>query len=453
MRKLCTMLAALFFFLFPIGHSVAQSPAAVTLVRAGHLLDPKTGNVLSPAAVLIEKGKIKEVGSPTQLQAHAPGATTIDLGTATLLPGLIDSHTHLLIDIIVPPEAEIARHSNGEFAPGLLLAIVESPTKRELLGAQLAREDLESGFTTVRNLGHSGVDGDAALRDAINAGRVPGPRILASGRKLMALGSYIQGLNPAVAQAIMQQEFLPIDGTDRARDAVRQNVFYNVDLIKVTVGEDISPRELIAVVEEAHHQHLKVAVHAIDAASIQTAVEAGVDSIEHGNKVTNEQLKQMRDKGIFLDMTPTFYGSFFMKITEPSLVMSPSFHSSNAASDARAQKHYDDLVARVLKSGVKFAAGSDMCWFYPGKTRGQASAATFVNLRDAGMPPLDVIRAITVNAAEMLGWQDRIGSVEPGKFADLVAVAGDPIANISELERVRFVMKDGQVVRNDLASH
>ncbi len=453
MRKLCTMLAALFFLLFPIGHIVAQSPAAVTLVRAGHLLDPKTGNVLSPAAVLIEKGKIKEVGSPTQLQAHAPGATTIDLGTATLLPGLIDSHTHLLIDIIVPPEAEIARHSNGEFAPGLLLAIVESPTKRELLGAQLAREDLESGFTTVRNLGHSGVDGDAALRDAINAGRVPGPRILASGRKLMALGSYIQGLNPAVAQAIMQQEFLPIDGTDRARDAVRQNVFYNVDLIKVTVGEDISPRELIAVVEEAHHQHLKVAVHAIDAASIQTAVEAGVDSIEHGNKVTNEQLKQMRDKGIFLDMTPTFYGSFFMKITEPSLVMSPSFHSSNAASDARAQKHYDDLVARVLKSGVKFAAGSDMCWFYPGKTRGQASAATFVNLRDAGMPPLDVIRAITVNAAEMLGWQDRIGSVEPGKFADLVAVAGDPIANISELERVRFVMKDGQVVRNDLASH
>jgi imidazolonepropionase-like amidohydrolase len=453
MRKLCTMLAALFFLLFSIGQIVAQSPAAVTLVRAGHLLDPKTGNVLSPAAVLIEKGKIKEVGSPAQLQAHALGATTIDLGTATLLPGLIDSHTHLLIDIIVPPEAEIARHSNGEFAPGLLLAIVESPTKRVLLGAQLAREDLESGFTTVRNLGHSGIDGDAVLRDAINAGRVPGPRILASGRKLMALGSYIQGLNPAVAQAIMQQEFLPIDGPDRARDAVLQNVFYNVDLIKVTVGEDISPRELIAVVEEAHRQHLKVAVHAIDTASIQTAVEAGVDSIEHGNKVTNEQLMQMRDKGIFLDLTPTFYGSFFMKITEPSIVMSPSFHSSNAASDARAQKHYDDLVSRVLKSGVKFAAGSDMCWFYPGKTRGQASAATFVHLRDAGMPPLDVIRAITVNAAEMLGWQDRIGSVEPGKFADLVAVAGDPIANISELERVRFVMKDGQVVRNDLASH
>jgi len=417
------------------------------------MLDPRTGQVLSPAAVLIENGKIKEVGSPTQVQAHAPGVKTIDLGSSTLLPGLIDSHTHLLLDIIVPPEAEIARHFNGEFAPGLLLAVVESPTKRVLLGAQLAREDLESGFTTIRNLGHSGIDGDAALRDAINAGRVPGPRILASGRKVIALDSYLQSLNPAVAQAIVEQEFLMIDSPERARHAVLQNVFYNVDLIKVTVGDAISPLELTAMVEEAHREHLKVAAHAVDIASIQTAIEAGADSIEHGNKVTDEQLKQMRDKGIFLDLTPTWYGNFFMKITEPSIVMSSAFHSSNASSDARVQKQYDELVPRVLKSGVKFAAGSDMCWFYPGKTRGEASAAAFVNLRAAGMPPLDVIRAITVNAAQMLGWQDRIGSIEPGKFADLVAVAGDPIADITEIERVRFVMKDGQVVRNDLTSH
>jgi imidazolonepropionase-like amidohydrolase len=417
------------------------------------MLDPRTGQVLSPAAVLIENGKIKEVGSPTQVQAHAPGVKTIDLGSSTLLPGLIDSHTHLLLDIIVPPEAEIARHFNGEFAPGLLLAVVESPTRRVLLGAQLAREDLESGFTTVRNLGHSGIDGDAALRDAINAGRVPGPRILASGRKVIALDSYLQSLNPAVAQAIVEQEFLTIDSPERARQAVLQNVFYNVDLIKVTVGDGISPLELTAMVEEAHREHLKVAAHAVDTASIQTAIEAGADSIEHGNKVTDEQLKQMRDKGIFLDLTPTWYGNFFMKITEPSIVMSSAFHSSNASSDARVQKQYDELVPRVLKSGVKFAAGSDMCWFYPGKTRGEASAATFVNLRAAGMPALDVIRAITVNAAEMLGWQDRIGSIEPGKFADLVAVAGDPIADITEIERVRFVMKGGQVVRNDLTSH
>jgi len=454
MPKLVKLLAALFWILLLTSQLAAQSYPQVILVKASRLLDPRTGNVLSPVEVLIENGKIKEVGSPSQVQAHAPaGVKTIDLGSATLLPGLIDSHTHLLLDVIVPPEAESARHLNGDFAPGLLLAILESPSERVLRGAELAREDLESGFTTVRNLGHSGIDGDVVLRDAINAGRVPGPRILASGRKLMALGSYLQGLNPAIAEAIMQQEFLPIDSPDRARQAVRQNVFYNVDLIKVTVGGDISVPELTAVVEETHRQHLKVAVHAIDTASIQTAIDSGADSIEHGNDVTDEQLKAMHDKGVFIDITPTFWGGLFTKISEPTIVMSPAMKSELAASDDRRRQKAATFTQRVLKSGVKFAAGSDMCWFYPGKTRGQASATIFANLRDAGMPALDIIRAVTTSAAEMLSWQDRVGAVEPGKFADLVAVAGDPISDITELERVRFVMKDGQVIRNDLASH
>jgi imidazolonepropionase-like amidohydrolase len=209
MRNFFTLLAALFFVVFSTGQVAAQAPASVTLVKPGRLLDPRTGNVLSPAAVLIEGGKIKEIGPPSQVQAHAPaGAKTIDLGTATLLPGLIDSHTHLLLDAIVPPEAERARHWNGDFAPALLLAIVESPIKRAFLGAQMAREDLESGFTTVRNLGHSGIDGDTELRDAINAGRIPGPRILASARKLITRGEYVQNLNPALAESILKQEFL-----------------------------------------------------------------------------------------------------------------------------------------------------------------------------------------------------------------------------------------------------
>jgi imidazolonepropionase-like amidohydrolase len=201
-NRIFLLLAASFFALFSTGQLAAQSPALVTLVKAARLLDPRTGNVLSPAAVLIENGKIKEVGSPSRVQADAPaGVKTIDLGSATLLPGLIDPHTHLLLDVIVPAEAEIPRRFNGEFVPGLLLAIVESPSKRVLLGAQLAREDLESGFTTVRNVGHSGIDGDVALRDAINAGRVPGPRILASGRKLaqQSKNGYVQSLNPALA--------------------------------------------------------------------------------------------------------------------------------------------------------------------------------------------------------------------------------------------------------------
>ena len=431
----------------------AQSPAVVILVKASRLLDPRTGNVLSPAAVLIEDGKIKEVGSPSQLQAHAPaGVKTVDLGSATLLPGLIDSHTHLLLDVVAPAEAERARRWNGSFAPGQLLAIVESPSKRVLLGAQMAREDLEGGITTVRNLGHSGIDGDVELRDAINAGRLVGPRILASGRKLITRGSYLQSLNPALSDAILNQEFLFIDGADRAREAVRRNEFQNVDVIKVTADENLTVPELAAAIEEAHRNHLKVAVHAVDKTSIQTAIDAGADSIEHGNEVTDEQLKQMRDKGMFLDLTPTSYDGFLRKIAEQMVVISAASRAAYASSAPSLKQQYDQLVARVLRSGVKFAAGSDMCWFYPGKTRGEASTAAFVNLRAAGMPSLDVIRAITSKAAEMLGWQDRIGSVDPGKFADLIAVAGDPVVDITELQRIKFVMKNGDVIKNDFAS-
>lgn len=471
--QLLFLLGSLVFGGVPV---MAQPPADAILVKAAHLLDPRTGKLLSPAAVLIENDKIKAVDIPANVQAP-PGARILDLGNATLLPGLIDSHTHLLVDVILPAEAERARRYNGTFVLDLLLAIVESPSKRVLLGAQHAREYLESGITTVRNLGHSGIDGDTELRDAINAGRVPGPRILASGRKLITRASYVQSLNPALADAILQQEFLLIDGADRAQQAVRQNEFQGVDVIKVTADENLTVAELAAVVEEAHRVHLKVAVHAVDRTSIQTAIDAGADSIEHGNEITDEQLKQMRDKAMFFDFTPTSYGPFFTRIFEGTVAESLTLRAARLEADERDRQRYNELAQRVLKSGfhggfeasddqrynslvhrvltsgVKFAAGTDMCWHYPGKTCGQASTSRFPTLHDAGMPSLDVIRAITTNAAEMLGWQDRVGAVEPGKYADIVAVSGDPVADITELERVRFVMKGGQVVRNALSSH
>jgi imidazolonepropionase-like amidohydrolase len=204
------------------------------------------------------------------------------------------------------------------------------------------------------------------------------------------------------------------------------NVFYNVDHIKIAVGDGISPLELTAMVEQPHREHLEVAAHAVDTGRLQTAIEAGADSIEQGNKVTDEQWNHMRDKGIFLDLVPTCYGNFFMKITAPSIVMPSSFTSSNASPDARAHKRYDELVPRVLKSRVKFAAGSDMCWGHPGKTRAEASAAILVKRRAAGMPAPGAIRAITVNAAEMLGWQDRVGSIESGNLLISICDEGRP---------------------------
>jgi imidazolonepropionase-like amidohydrolase len=434
------------------GRDEAGNDRAI-VVKAGRLLDPRTGNVLSPVAILIEDGTFKEVGSPAHVEADAPGGTTaLDLGTATLLPGLIDSHTHLLLDVIVPTEEEASRRDNGDFVPGLLLAIAGmSPSERVLLGAKLAREDLESGFTTVRNLGHSGVDGDVALRNAINAGRVSGPRVLAAGRKLIAPGSYVGNLNPAVADAIVRQEFFPLEGPDSARRAVRENVFYGVDVIKITSEDDLTLGEMTAAVEEAHHRGLKVAVHAFTPTTIQMAIDAGADSIEHGDGVTDAELEAMRRKGIFIDVTETFYGGRFANL-ETGLVVSQKSRDKAAKRVAKRRAETASLIQRILRSGVKFAAGSDMCWFYPGKTRGEASATLFPALRDAGMPPLELVRAVTVNAAELLGWHDRVGAVEPGKLADLVAVAGDPIADVSELERVRFVMKGGRVVKDELTA-
>jgi imidazolonepropionase-like amidohydrolase len=428
-------------------------PLRLTFVRAGRLVDPRMGNVLAPVGVLIQDGTIKDVGPPERVRAGAPdGVETFDLGGATLLPGLIDSHTHLLLDVTEPMEVETNRRYNGDFSAGLLLAVAgTTPSARVLLGARLAREDLEAGFTTVRNLGHSGIDGDTSLRDAINAGSVPGPRMLAAGRKIVSAGAvYMANLNPALAEPILEQEFLRVTGTDSARRAVREDTLYGVDVIKVSTEDDLSVAELTAVVEEAHHYHLKVAVHAFPPSTIQKVIDSGADSLEHGDGVTDAQLEAMRKKGIFFDITETFFAGRFDNILA-GIVSSPPGPGRAARREKREQETRS-LIARILKSGVKFAAGSDMCWYYPGRTRGQASATMFAALADAGMPPLAVLRAVTVNAAEMLGWQDKVGAVEPGKFADLVAVAGDPLADPTELERVRFVMKAGKVVRNDLGS-
>jgi imidazolonepropionase-like amidohydrolase len=422
----------------------AEPHTGTILLKAARMLDVRTGKYVSNAGVLVENDKIKEVGPLAQVQVHAPkGATVIDLGTATLLPGLVDCHAHLLTSGTSISSQEIILNA----AAGM------SPTARVLMGAHNAREDLEGGFTTVRVVGHSGIDGDVSLREAINAGWLPGPRIQAAARKLTPPGGQALQLNPAVADTIVDQEFLQVGSADEGRKAVRENLLYGADLIKVVADDNnrfITPEEMKAIVEEAHRAKVKVAVHATTVTGIQTAIDAGVDSIEHGNDITDEQLKTMREKGIYLDITELFFGGRLRAMIEKRQVLPPQLQQELKAYEQMEAKQTPARMARILKSGVKFATGSDMWFDYPGKTRGQATAIMFGALKELGMPPADVIRATTVNAADLLGWQDRVGTLESGKFADIVAVAGDPLTDVTELERIQFVMKGGEVVKNNL---
>ena len=422
----------------------AESHAKSILLKAAQILDVRTGKYLKNAGVLVENDRITEVGPIAEVQVHTPkGATIIDLGMATLLPGLIDCHAHLLTSgTTLSPQETILNAAAGM-----------SPTARVLMGAHNAREDLEGGFTSVRVVGHSGIDGDVSLRDAINQGWLSGPRIQAAARKLAPPGGQALQLNPAVADQIVDQEFLQVGSADEARKAVRENLLYGADLIKVVADAGnrfITPDEMKAIVEEAHRAKVKVAVHATTVTGIQAAIDAGVDSIEHGDDVTDAQLKAMRDKGIYFDLTQTFFGGRMRAMIEKREVLPPEIQHELKAYEQIEAKKSPALLQRILKSGVKFTAGSDMWFDYPGKTRGEASAIMFGSLKELGMSPPNVVRAATVNAAESLGWQDRIGVLEPGKLADIIAVAGDPLVDVTQLEHVQFVMKGGHVVRNDL---
>jgi imidazolonepropionase-like amidohydrolase len=240
-----------------------ESQARSILLKADRMLDVRSGKYVANAGVLVENDKIKEAGPLTEVQAHAPkAAQIIDVGTATLLPGLIDCHTHLLTSgTSINPQEIIVNAAAGM-----------SPTARVLMGAHNAREDLEAGFTTVRVVGHSGIDGDVALRDAINQGWLSGPRIQAAARKLTPPGGQAVHLNPAVADQIVNQEFLQVGSADEARKAVRENLVYGADLIKVVADDDnrfITAEEMKAIVEEAHRAKVKVAVHATTVTGIQ----------------------------------------------------------------------------------------------------------------------------------------------------------------------------------------
>jgi imidazolonepropionase-like amidohydrolase len=421
--------------------ATAQTPTVV-LIKAGRLLDVKSGQELTDQDILIEGERIKEVGPDSTVAPHASNAArVIDLSKASVLPGLIDCHTHLL---------ENYDAAQGFFDdPNMILTVSEmSPAKRALLGAKMGREDLEAGITTVRDVGNSGLNGDVALRDAINAGWVVGPRMLASTRALSATGGQFGQLQ-AGAQNIVEQEYAVVSGVEEARRAVRQAFYDGADLIKVIVNTGprvLSLDEMRVIVEEAHRVHKKVAAHAIGDLATHVAAEAGVDSIEHAYEVPDDVLAMMAVKKIYLVPTDYPWESYYSVFKSGN--HSPEQQKKLEADSRQFADSNAHRLARALKAGVPIAAGSDEYYQEPGKTRGESSVAIYRAYAATGMAPINVIRAATVSAADLIGWQDRIGTIEAGKFADIIAVDGDPLKDLTQLEHVSFVMKGGAVIKS-----
>lgn len=404
-----------------------QKPLAL---RAARMLDVKNGSIINNVTILIKNGRIV---STENSQAIPPETEIVDLGNVTLLPGLIDAHTHLLLN----NNRAISEDQN------LILSATEmSMAKRVLMGSMLAREMLEAGFTTVRDVGNSGINGDVDLRNAINAGWIIGPRIFASTRAISPIGGQF-GRLPNDKQKIIDNEYIPITGTQEARQAVRQALYDGADLIKVIVlaYNVMSLEELTAIVDEAHRVGRKVAAHTVSDFDVRLAVSAGVDSIEHGYSLPDNVIKIMAEKKIFLvptDHTAEYY-------LPPNI---PPEKIKQWIDDRKKLLLADDRILRAFKMGVRIAAGSDSYYNIPGKTRGQQSLDTLRAYSEAGLPPIEIIRAATINAATLLaGDSAQFGSIEPRKFADIIAVDGNPLDDISQLEHVKFVMKAGMIIK------
>ena len=422
--------------------SAARSQGALptTVLRAARMVDVKAGTVIANPVVVVTGGKIVAAGANVSVPA---GATVIDLGNTTLVPGLIDSHTHLL------------QNYEGRFGsddPNMVLTVAAmGTTRRALLGVAMGREDLEAGITTVRDLGNSGWGGDVALRDAINAGWVDGPHIVASTRALAAAGGQFGGLAPE-AQKLIEQEYVVISGVEDARRAVRQAFYDGADVIKVIVNTGprvVSVEEMRVIVDEAHRVGKRVAAHATTDQAVRIAADAGVNSIEHGYSLPDDAIKTMHDKGIFL--VPTDYPAEFYA-TALGAATTPEERAARIAAAKPFVTRSADRLTRAIKGGVRIAFGSDEYYNAPGQTRGHSSLLALQAYQEAGMSPLEVIRAATMNAADLLGVADRVGVIEAGKLADIIAVDGDPFKDVKDFQRVRFVMKAGKVIRNDGAA-
>jgi len=417
-----------------VGFVHAQTPPETQssgriLLKASRILDVKTGHYIEAAGILIEGDRIKVVGQAADLAAHATkDVPVLDLGSATVLPGLVDCHTHLMARIPNAPEGYI------------LNLATKSQAFRALEGAADARATLQAGFTSVRDVENEGSEyADVALRDAINEDLVDGPRMQVATRAIAALGQYNPfGVSPDLPEFPTGAQM--ISGVEQARSAVREQIGHGADLIKVYADwsyPTLTVEEMSVIVNEAHKAGRKVAAHATTPEGIRNAISAGVDSIEHGHGGNRQNFEMMKEKGVY--WVPTM-GYYFYRVDQ---VKSPEAHKYMEDVLQRARQNIP--IAREL--GVRIANGFDPS---SPESHGQ-NAHEIIAITKLGLTPIEAIRAATTTAAELMGWQDKVGSIEAGRFADLIAVKGDPLTDITELGRVKFVMKGGVVVRNDIA--
>ena len=427
MKKLFLLLTLAVLLAVGAASGADTPPVAI---KAARLLDVKSGRYVDRPVVVVRAGLVEGVGT-----ALPAGARVIDLGDRTILPGLIDTHTHILLQ---------GDATQAEYEEQILK---EYPAHRVARAVRAMKIALEHGFTGMRDLETEGASyDDVALRDAVNEGVIPGPRLQVAGPALSTTGTYpILRFRPDWKFPTGVQV---CDGADGCRRAVREQLSYGTDWVKVYANTgglrttadgyvDSPPNwtkeELAAVVSEAHSRGSKVAAHATSDTGARIAVEAGVDSIEHGDSIRPELAREMARKGIFL----------FPTLTVTAYVAEPRAREGRAIW-AEIPKAHAKSIENCRKAGVKIAFGTDAGGF-PWTEINQAKE--FEHEVRVGMTPIEAIRSATTVAAELLGVAGRAGVVEPGAWADLVAVAGDPLKDVSVLSRIDFVMKGGEVIR------
>jgi imidazolonepropionase-like amidohydrolase len=402
--------------------------AQVVAIKAGRVIFPEAATVSSNRVLLIRDGQIASIGPAVSIP---PEAKVIDLGKYTLLPGLIDAHTHLCATV----------SEKWDMGDLWIMSMQRRQGYRAILGAQHAREMLDAGFTTVRDVGNSGDYLDADLAKAIRFGIIPGPNVVYSGRIIAPFGGQFSS-TPADRKLIGNSEYAFADSHDELRRAIRENIYFGAGVIKIVVDAQpyiYSADDIRFVVAEAHDAGIPVAAHVQTERGAHNAVEGGVDSLEHAWAISDADLASAKTKGIVLVPTDT-----------PEALL--AHYGKDADSAKRIYEAHCERLRRARRAGVTIVFGTDLMFDLKGRSRGDLALEFVDSMAGAGMTPAEILRSMTSDAAALVSHEAKADLLRPGAAADLIAVDGDPLSDIHALKKVVFVMKGGAIFRQERAS-